>query len=399
MFKFKTALALFSVSFAFAACGEEKDDGGGTSTTGDSDNNSEISLGDGDGDKVDEVDSDPIDGCSDSYADQTGCSGENFEGENIPLDIYIMFDQSASMGCVIEAQKPWDFQGECCAESCGQVPRIDPLRQAVEQFLTDPQSAGISVGIGYFGQQEIGTTSCDAAAFSTPAVGIAELPGNAQAVLDSLYAVNPTGETPTGAAIRGACNAVGQWHEQQPGHKKVILLVTDGVPEAPSSGSCDPTVPDAAAAAASCLDDSPFVETYVLGVGQALDNLNQIAEAGGTEQAYLVNANVQTSVLAALNAIRADAVIPCTLPIPSPRDGSVIDYEKVNIGICDASSSNLATYYVESEGDCDLGAWYYEDTDSGKIIQLCDATCDTVSAAGSKLFFSVGCETVVVPVK
>jgi hypothetical protein len=59
----------------------------------------------------------------------------------------------------------------------------------------------------------------------------------------------------------------------------------------------------------------------------------------------------------------------------------------------------LVTYYVASESDCALGAWYYEDTDSGKVIQLCDATCDTVSTAGSKLFFSVGCETVVQPVK
>jgi hypothetical protein len=203
MFKFKTALAVLSVSVAFVACGEEKDDDGDSSANGDGD----ISLSDGDGDG-DGVDSEPIDGCTDSYADQSGCTGENYEGESIPLDIYIMFDQSASMGCVIEAQKPWDFEGECCADACGQVPRIDPLRQAVEQFLTDPQSAGISVGIGYFGQQQIGSTSCNANTFSTPAVGIAALPGNAQAVLDSLYSVDPTGETPTahhGYSCRAKC--------------------------------------------------------------------------------------------------------------------------------------------------------------------------------------------------
>jgi hypothetical protein len=179
----------------------------------------------------------------------------------------------------------------------------------------------------------------------------------------------------------------------------VILLVTDGVPEAPSSNGCDPSVPDAVAAASDCLEDSPFIETYVLGVGQALDNLNQIAIAGGTDQAYLVDADVQTSVLAALNAIRADAVIPCTLPIPQPRDGSVIDYNKVNVGICDASESNVAAFNVPSESDCEVGGWFYEDAGSGKLIQLCDATCDTVSAAGASLFFSVGCETVVAPIK
>src|SRR5690606_5754313 len=46
-----------------------------------------------------------VDGCADPNLD--GCVGSNYEGEGLPLAIYIMFDQSASMDCVIEAQQPW----------------------------------------------------------------------------------------------------------------------------------------------------------------------------------------------------------------------------------------------------------------------------------------------------
>ena len=100
-------------------------------------------------------------------------------------------------------------------------------------------------------------------------------------------------------------------------------------------------------------------------------------------------------VLEALNAIRADAAIPCTLPVPEP-DSGVIDYNSVNIGICDSAENSLTTFYVESADDCgnDAGGWYYTDGGSTRNIQLCEATCGVVSSAGAKLHFTLGCETI-----
>jgi hypothetical protein len=308
-----------------------------------------------------------------------------------------MFDQSASMDCTIEAVRD---NGGWPAELCdGGNPRITPVRRAVRQFLEDQQSNGIGVGLGFFGNFPIGNTSCDPADYSTPTVGIAPLPGSAQTLLTELDGVDPTGETPTGAAIRGACEYIGEWDQQNPGRKKVMLFVTDGVPEAPSSNNCDPTIEDAAQAAQDCLDAAPNVQTYVLGVGQALDNLNQIAIAGGTERAYLVDGqdrgDVAQSVLEALNAIRADAVIPCTLPIPDPGDGSMaVNLSAVNIGICDASQSSVPSFNVPDAGSCgdQPGGWYYEE--NGTVIQLCNPTCDTVSVTGATLYFTLGCDTI-----
>ena len=330
-----------------------------------------------------------VDGCGDPNLN--GCVGSNYEGEGLPLAIYIMFDQSASMGCGIEASGP-PWPGDCSDQNPDA--RIHPVRDAVEAFLNDRQSAGISVGVSFFGYMPIGSTSCDAGDYSRAAVDIGMLPDSADQLTASVRAAIPTGETPTDSAIQGACNYLNGWRDDNPGFKSVILLVTDGVPEAPSSEGCQPSIEAAEQVTADARDAG--IETYVLGVGQALDNLNRIAQAGGTDQAYLVEGgNVSQMVLEALNAIRADAAIPCTLPVPEPDNG-VINYESVNIGICDSADNSLTTFFVESAEDCgnDAGGWYYTDGGSTRNIQLCEATCGVVSSAGARLHFTLGCETI-----
>src|SRR5262249_8530203 len=144
------------------------------------------------------------------------CAASEWEGEALVADLYVMFDQSGSM-----------------ATPTGTGTRLDAVRSAVSDFLHDPDSAGLAVGIGYFGYMPIGKTSCQSSDYRSPAVSIAELPGNTSALLQSLNGVSPVGETPTGAAIRGACGYANDYQSSHSGHVVSILLVTDGVPEAP----------------------------------------------------------------------------------------------------------------------------------------------------------------------
>jgi hypothetical protein len=284
----------------------------------------------------------------------------------------------------------------CTGQNVG-TPRIDDVRNAVEQFLQDPASQGIGVGIGYFGYMQAGQTSCDPSAYSQPSVTIAPLPGNAQALINSLNGVSPTGETPTGAAIRGACTYAYQWQNQNPSHITVVLLVTDGFPEAPvtsQNGGCTPTIADAVQAATTCA--SLNLNIFVIGVGQQLTNLNDIAASGGTKQAYLVGgANVSGQVLQALNTIRASAQIPCALKIPPAPDGQTLKLDQVNITYCDASSQSITFLNVDNAAACDpqAGGWYYDNPTAPTQIQLCQASCNTVSAPGGSLLASVGCST------
>jgi hypothetical protein len=249
-----------------------------------------------------------------------GCSGEIYVGETIPLDIYIMFDQSGSMLNIEQ----------------GGLTRMDAVRDAVDKFVNDSKSAGMGVGIGYFGYKPIGSTTCNPADYEKEAVAIGRLPENAKAIVDSLNGLQPTGETPSGAAIRGACTYAQSWKLATPGHEVVILLVTDGKPEAPvtcsTGGTCCPTLEDAVAAATECRNGKPALKTYVLGVGPLLDNLGQIAVAGGTDKAYLVSGgDVSSQVLAALNEIRAAAQIPCQLQIPPAPPNQTINLGQVNV--------------------------------------------------------------------
>ena len=317
--------------------------------------------------------------------DDAGCTGQVFAGETIPLDIYILFDQSGSMST---------------PTADGDATRIDLVREAVAEFVQQPESAGMGVGLGLFGQEPLGATSCDPLAYATPALDIAVVPAAAPSIIQSLEAVTPTGETPTGAAIQGACGYARGYWEAHPGHAVVLLLVTDGEPKAPitsDAGGCDPTLEEASAAAAECAAGRVAIETYVLGVGPALQNLHQIAEAGGTREAYLVESDSRAAILDALNQIRGEAVVPCELDIGASRFEDGLDYDQVNLIYSDAACEQNTVANVGSADGCDqqAGGWYYDDAGAPTTIVLCPATCDDVSVPGAQLLFSIGCRTIV----
>ncbi len=320
--------------------------------------------------------------CAFTVDPASNCVGDLYGSQGVPVDLYVVFDQSGSMATLDD----------------GKIMRIDAVKGAVTAFLQDPESAGLGVGLGYFGTQPLSCacTSCNAADYSTPSVPVAVVPDNTAALLASLAAAQPTGETPTGPAIRGACAYVTAWQQKHADRQAAILLVTDGEPQAPvtsAKGGCNPTLADAAEAAASCLTASR-VRTYVLGVGPSLNNLNQIAAAGGSSSAYLVQNGGGDGVLAALNAIRKDAQIPCTLNLPA---GNIL-LSTLNVVYAD-SACNLTTYArVSSVAACPAqGGWYFDDPDQPTKIQLCQASCDQVAKPGGQLQLSVGCDTVFIP--
>ncbi len=318
-------------------------------------------------------DSTPIDG---------GCVGSLYSGQAVGLDIFVMFDVSGSMA----------------SKDDGTTMRMDAVRTAVGQFLAAPESAGLGVGIGYFGTQPLSCacTSCKADDYAKPAVAVGVLPEQSASLNASLAAAAPTGETPTGPAIRGACTYAKQVAAERPGHEVVVLLVTDGEPQAPrtsANGTCSPTLEDAVAAANECQGGGTGIRTYVLGVGPSLQKLNQIAAAGGTSQAYLVESGGGAEVLQALNRIRTDAQIPCALQLPQ-SGAAALDLDTVNLVYADESCTMTTIGMVQSAAACpQAGGWYYDDPSRPTSIRLCDTSCNQVSAPGGQLKVSVGCQT------
>jgi hypothetical protein len=378
-----------------AACSSKTDDGGDFNPFGAGGNGSGSGAANGSG-----ATNGVIFGNSGAGPMSTGdpsCVSDRVATEAAPIDIYVMFDQSCSMSCPAEQAGP----GLCCVG--GPNPRIDQVRTAMNDFLGNPKSAGLGVGIGYFGYLPLGNTSCNPADYSRPAVGIAPLPGNTQAIEASLQGAMPTGETPTGAAIRGACTYAAQWKNTNPGRQVVVLLVTDGVPEAPVSRNCKPTLPDAEAAAQDCLSQNQ-VATYVLGVGANLDNLSGLAQAGGTGHAYLAGTmDVSASVLDALNQIRDGAQVPCKFKVPPPPSGQTLDPSRVNVSYDDTSGKSNLVPSAGTMANCAAGGWYYDNPAAPTTLSLCPSTCDTVTAQlvaaavlkkSSALSIEYGCSTV-----
>jgi hypothetical protein len=342
-------------------------------------------------------------GGDDVLAGFQACASESVATESVPLDIYVMFDVSCSMSCDPTLVGP----GLCCPDDPN--PRMAQVRQAVSSFLNAPESRGIGVGLGYFGDRQPGMTSCDPADYSRPDVPIAALPDNIEPLTASLDRAVPTGETPTGAAIRGACQYAQGWQLQHPAHRVVILLVTDGVPEAPVSAFCNPTLDDAAQAARDCVSAPPSVSTYVLGVGGNLDNLAALAEAGGTGDAYLVgpDPDVTEGVLRALTQIRDAAAVPCEFQVPPAPGGQEIDPALVNVTFQRASGERALVGAAGSAEGCeDTGGWYYPDPREPSTVRLCPSTCDEVTThliaasvrgRSARIDLAYGCSTVVIP--
>lgn len=248
--------------------------------------------------------------------------------------------------------------------------------------------------------------SCMVADYQTPAVAIAPLPGanNAQttALVNALSAKSPTGNTPTSAALQGAINAAKAYATANSGHTVVAVLATDGLPT-----KCDTDIGHIANIAAQGLFGTPSIKTFVIGVFAPADqqtatsNLNQIANAGGTSTAFIINTtqNVSQAFLQALNQIRGSA-LPCDYSIPTP-DGGTPDYGKVNVQFTKGSGGKTTILNVKDASACDPGSggWYYDidpsDGGTPTKITLCPASCQSVkSDPQGKVDVLLGCKTI-----
>jgi hypothetical protein len=264
---------------------------------------------------------------------------------------------------------------------------------ALTQFVQAPESAGLSVGVQYFGLGLAGI-SCNPADYATAEVPIAPLPGNAQALVDSLAAHLPSAVTPTAPALQGAIQYAQAHKLANPTHTVAVLLVTDGEPDMCGLDLLGDTV----RAATQGATGQPSIATYVLGVGLSLDALNQIAQAGGTSHAYIVDdsADVSSQVLATLNNIRGQAALPCEFTIPAADVGQHFAFDQVNLTYTKADGQSMVIGYATDAATCNMArpAWRYDDRDTPSKIILCDNLCNTVSTAGGRIDIALHCPTV-----
>ncbi|HET7538818.1 MAG TPA: vWA domain-containing protein [Polyangiaceae bacterium] len=328
------------------------------------------------------------------------CDAQVREGQRVPLDMYFLVDSSGSMADQVSGGSKWDV-----------------VSTALTRFLEDPRNTGTGVGIGYFpaeagscssGQSgcfciplinlcfATGGGSCAVSDYATPAVPLA-LPPQPADVVSDIDSHQIGGGTPTRPALEGALQYLSQWASAHPERKPLLVLATDGEPV-----GCDPNTPqDVADVAARALAGPNAIRTFVIGVGSSLVSLNLVAQAGGTDHAFLVDTggDVAKEFADALEQIRG-TVASCDFIIPDTGSGSdPIDPKKVNVSYVakgGSSPTRVPQTFMGDPSNCDSnGGWYYDDPKSPTMIKLCDATCQSLSSGAIQVEF--GCDTVEQP--
>jgi hypothetical protein len=289
------------------------------------------------------------------------CAESTSQAALVPVILVFMMDRSGSMS---EDMK-WPT-----------------VVSGLESFFADPASAGISASVQFFKNDQ---DECDDSAYETPAVPITALPSTVFATTIDTY--SPNGGTPTKPALGGAIAYAQQQQAANPGTKVAVVLATDGVPN-----DCNSTVDNVAAEAQAAASTIP---TYVIGVGDQLQSLDEIAMGGGTTQAFVVSVGnptqTATDFQTALSTIRG-STLSCDFQLPAPPAGKTLDISTVNVVFTPSGGSAMTLTYDQS---CTgANGWHYDDPTNPTKIILCASTCVAVQADSSaKIDIVTGCET------
>jgi hypothetical protein len=318
-------------------------------------------------------------GTGGQFVVEDACAGEAFTAASQDIDIYILLDQSSSMNELMPQSNEVIWSG---------------VTRAITSFVQLPTSAGLRVGLQYFGilssSQTCATppcSSCNPADYATPAVPIAALPGNAQAIVSSIQQHAPSTFTPTVPAYEGVLGYAQTWAAQNPDRLTVVVLATDGFPT-----ECSTDLNQVRTLAEQAANADPRVLTFAIGIGAQV-NLNSVALAGGTGKAFLISgANVEQQFAQAMASISATP-LACEYEMPKPPDGGVVAPNFVNVKFTPALGQGELLTHVVSVADCFkvTRGWYYDNETSPTRIFLCDSTCEGLGAGTLELI--IGCRT------
>jgi hypothetical protein len=326
-----------------------------------------------------------------------------------PVNMVVMFDRSTSMDECLDGSMPEDGM------PCPTGSRWTSAAAALNAFFSSPEAADLGVALRFFPHDSpalgCNQDECDVTACSQVLVDMGMLTAelaptdvHEAALVNAVNTSAPTVSqgTPISAALDGALTWAATYQAAHPEQRTVVVFVTDGEPN-----GCDTNWNDINQIASDALAASG-VTTYAIGLttmnggGVSQDDMNDLAEAGGTNMAFFVSdsATAAAELTATLNAIRGMA-IACDFPLPSSTSsGMAIDPRLVNVNYTPTGGMEVQLGLVGSAAECGTEqAWYYDDPAAPTRIMLCPAACETVTADdGAAISILAGCvPRVVVP--
>ena len=298
------------------------------------------------------------------------CATSTATGKADPVYLVFVVDRSGSMKFNPQPNNKWDS-----------------VLSGMTTFFKDPASAGLFASEQVFPQPAPSNDECTTANYQAQLVPMTALPDTAGVLASTLTAngPDPTFGTPTKPALDGAIAYAKT--VQATGKKTALVLVTDGEPN-----DCGSSLGSTATAAGSALPD---IKTYVIGVGDSLTNLDQIATGGGTMKALIVSttnpAAISGDFVKALGGIRSEA-LSCEYPMGQPPNGEMLDINKVNVQF--TPKGGMVTT-IDYSADCTNGSgWKYDNVAMPTKIIICPTSCNTLLAnADGKIDIVFGCQT------
>jgi hypothetical protein len=312
------------------------------------------------------------------------CAKQTARATRKPVYLAFAFDVSGSMG---KGDKPWHDRSL----------KWDPVTLATQSFFEDAKSDGFFASMTFFPAGGDEDDRCVATSYQTPDVEMQALPSTQfGTALTKIGMEDWRGGTPTLAVVQGVFDQITESEKTKPG-RYALVLVTDGYPQ-----DCDD---DAIASVANVVQlKAAEIPTYVIGVtnppiADAPDvttNLAEIAKAGGTGDAYLIDtgnpAQTATDFKKTIDGIRS-AAVACDLAIPAAPSGQTFDKKKVTVRYSTAGSTSTLSY---DPGCKSASTWHYDDANEPKEIVLCPETCKGLqSNDDSELAVDFECEQVI----
>ncbi|HMJ11191.1 MAG TPA: vWA domain-containing protein [Polyangiaceae bacterium] len=317
------------------------------------------------------------------------CATVNAKADLAPVFLAFAFDVSGSMGQLDYAWHDPELKWK-------------PVVAATQQFFEAQASKGISASLRFF-PDKTDAVECTASTYQTPEVPMTALPSpafrTAIGVVDTETKTAWRGGTPTLYVVRGTIAYIEAQRTQKPG-RYALVLVTDGYPQGcGSTNSIANVVTDVRAA------EQDGIPTYVIGVlnpdiegaPRTLTDLGDIAEAGGSQDAFIIDTGTPSETTAdfsaAINSIRGRS-ISCSLDIPAPPDGRTFDKEKVRVEYKSGGAAPSALTY--DQACTGTMSWRYDNPATPAQIELCASTCTSVQAdAAAELAVNFTCDRVI----
>jgi hypothetical protein len=349
----------------------------------------------------------PADGGTDLVVDggeTGGLSGGGAGPWRVRVLLVFAFDVSGSMGKLDEPNWWHD-----------PTKKWTPVVSATSAFFESPASAGITASLTLFPADE---DSCESTSYLEPTLPMTDLPSADFATVFADYEEEVgsplaggdwRGGTPTYAATLGVSEYLSAILEDAPEAQGAVVLVTDGLPQ-----GCDEGLDDVVQLVGDLL--SQGLPTYVIGIENpteppgavpegwddwgecdsgsggadtpctpptTLSALNELAEAGGTGAAFLIDTGdvgaTESAFQAAIESIRS-AAVSCTLLIPPHPQGGSFEADKIDVAVTSQGVTSVLPY----DEDCTEGlGWHFDDPALPNAVELCSEACSSVQASDS----------------